>query len=90
MIIDLPNFESMNHIEDLSAGRYLVMESTYRLAGASSWHAVLSNRLRRQADLKSGVQVVLDLTMALRTVSSLRMQAISAILGSLPALVSRS
>lgn len=50
----------------------------------------LSNRLRRQANLKSGVQVVLVLTMALRMVSSLRMQATNATLGSLPELVSRS
>jgi hypothetical protein len=42
MIADLPNFVSMNRLEDLPAGRYVVVESVYHLAGEQPCHAVLS------------------------------------------------
>lgn len=51
--------------------------------------SLLSNRLRSQAPQCSGPHFEPALTMALSVVSSLRMQAMSATLGSLPALVSR-
>ena len=42
MIVDLPDFDSVNRLADLDPGRYLVMESTYHLAGASPCHAIFT------------------------------------------------
>ena len=50
----------------------------------------LSNRLPSQAPCSEFFQGVLVLTMALSAVGSLRMQATNAILGNLPASISRS
>jgi len=42
MIVDLPDFDSVNRLADLDAGRYIVIESTYHLAGTSPCHAILT------------------------------------------------
>ncbi|MDR8915276.1 hypothetical protein FEP71_04576 [Burkholderia multivorans] len=54
-------------------------------AAARLLHDRLSNRLPSQALWSESSQGVLDLTMALSMVRSLRMQATNATLGSLPA-----
>jgi hypothetical protein len=42
VLIDLPDFESVNHLADMSAGHYAIVESVYRAAGGAYCHAVLS------------------------------------------------
>jgi hypothetical protein len=62
MIVDLPNFESINRLEDLPAGRYVVVESVYRLAGATPCGAVLSELVA----VDTGLAIGADLQIALR------------------------
>lgn len=42
MIVDLPDFASVNDLADLPAGRYVLVESVYCGPGTPSCHAVLS------------------------------------------------
>lgn len=61
MIVSLPDFASVNRLEDLAAGRYFVVESVYRFAGVPPCHAVLSEIVLHDTGRSVGadVQVVL-------------------------------
>lgn len=42
MIVDFPDFISVNRLTELPAGRYIVMESVYTLRGAAPCNAIFS------------------------------------------------
>lgn len=42
MIADLPDFRSINRLDELPRGRYVVVESVYRPNGRSTTHAVMT------------------------------------------------
>lgn len=69
MIVDLPDFESINRLADLPAGRYAIVESVYLGPGTPSCHAVLSEVIVPDTGRAVGadLQVVLpDATMLFR------------------------
>jgi hypothetical protein len=61
MIIDLPEFVSLNRLTDVPAGRFLVVESIYRRAGNAPCAAILSELIPEgsNASLGADLQVVL-------------------------------
>lgn len=61
MITDLPEFESVNRLAGVPAGRYVIVESVYRLTGTSPCHAILSEIVRPDsgAPIGADLQVVL-------------------------------
>jgi hypothetical protein len=72
MIVDLPDFESINRLADLPAGRYAIVESIYQAPGMPSCHAVLSEVVVPDTGRSVGadLQVVLpDATMLFRDFS---------------------
>lgn len=57
MITDFPDFESVNRLADLPAGRYVVVESTYGLPGDARYRAILTEIVPDGGNQAVGVDI---------------------------------